>query len=393
MFIVPADYFGLKKKNVEGMIFERDEEGFFERVVSVHPLGLENKRTDFNPVHVLYEVHLKLRSSTGLRSILDTLMLPFFLIHLIWNLVEITKYERVNLIRANDPYWMGFLGLIVKKITRLPLCVSIHSNSDQLYKLKGPGNSYTFFGFKYPAVLLSRLVMCHADMVLPIRESLAEWAKKNGANPDSIRVIPHGVDFSKYNQIDKLGDWLPDHAKDKQIIGFVGRLSKENYVHQLPEIIEKLSNKRDDFIFVIAGGGELGPMLESAMADSPLLSKHMRLLGFQTQEKCFDLQGKSALCLCLMGGYSLIEACAASSPVISYNVEWHYELVINDRTGFLIDENDMDKVTEAIDLLLSNQRLATQMGKNAAKLVREKHDIHLTSKIKRSCYCELLQQK
>ncbi|MBU4259404.1 MAG: hypothetical protein KJ976_08280 [Proteobacteria bacterium] len=62
MFIVPADYKGLKEKHVESTIFERDEDGFFERVVSIPPLGLENKRTEFNSVHVLYEMQLKFRS-------------------------------------------------------------------------------------------------------------------------------------------------------------------------------------------------------------------------------------------------------------------------------------------------------------------------------------------
>jgi len=40
-----------------------------------------------------------------------------------------------------------------------------------------------------------------------------------------------------------------------------------------------------------------------------------------------------------MGGFSLIEAYAAGRPVVSYDVEWHSELVKNNETGFLIPES------------------------------------------------------
>ncbi len=391
MFLVPADYEGLKKKHVDSKIFERDEEGFFERVVSVHPLGLEDMTIEFNPVYVLYERHLKFRSSKGFRKLWSVVTLPFFFLSLIHQLVEITRIEKVNIIRANDPYWIGFLGVIVKKIIGVPLCISIHCDYDHCYKITGSGNSYTLLGFRYPAVLLSRFVLKRADLVLPIRNTLAQWALNNGAQVGTTRVIPHGIDFSIYERVNVDLDWLPVGMRNKRTITFIGRLSKENYVHQFPEIIKRLLNRRDDFVFILAGDGELTASLEAVLRDNPLLREHLLLLGFQDQKKCFSLQKSSDVCLALMGGFSLIEACAAARPVISYDVEWHYELVMNDHTGFLINENDIDAVVNAIDSLLSNENLAAHMGKNAEKLVREKHDIHLTSRIKRDCYKELLQ--
>ena len=74
-----------------------------------------------------------------------------------------------------------------------------------------------------------------------------------------------------------------------------------------------------------------------------------------------------------MAGFSLIEACAASRPVIAYDVEWHSELVINNKTGYLIEENDINEVVNKINYLLENKETADELGKNA----REKafHDI------------------
>jgi len=47
----------------------------------------------------------------------------------------------------------------------------------------------------------------------------------------------------------------------------------------------------------------------------------------------------------LWGGFSLIEAGAAGNPMIAYDVEWHYELVENHVTGFLVTENNIDMIS------------------------------------------------
>tara|TARA_Y100001960_G_C13895202_1_gene458071 strand:+ start:276 stop:425 length:150 start_codon:yes stop_codon:yes gene_type:complete len=36
LFIVPATYEALKNKGVENLILERDENGFFEKVITLH---------------------------------------------------------------------------------------------------------------------------------------------------------------------------------------------------------------------------------------------------------------------------------------------------------------------------------------------------------------------
>jgi len=390
MFLVAADYASLKAKHVDSMIFERDEFGFFERVVTVHPLGLEDTKIEFSSVHALYEMHLKFRSATGFKKIGHILTLPFFLVKTIRKLIKIINQEKINIIRSVDPFWMGLLGFIISKIKGLPFCISIHTDYDLMYKLKVTGNSYTLLGSRFPTELLSKFILRQADFVFPIRDSLAKWAINKGVKSDSIRVFPHGIDFAKFNTFEKYNNWLTHKITNKKIISFVGRLSKENYVYQLPEIIKALAQKRDDFVFVIAGDGNLFSFLESKIEKNITLKRHMILLGFQEREKCFELRRQSEVCLCLMGGYSLIEACAAARPVISYDVDWHYELVINNITGYLIEENNIDQVVNSLNKLLSNKEQTNNMGNMAFQLVKKKHDIQHVTQLKRKYYSELL---
>ena len=67
--------------------------------------------------------------------------------------------------------------------------------------------------------------------------------------------------------------------------------------------------------------------------------KRILLLGFVDSQEVRNLRQLSYINLSLMGGFfSLIECCASGRPTISYEVEWHSELIENERTGYLVKE-------------------------------------------------------
>lgn len=391
LYIVPADYEALKAKGVDGMIFERDEGGFFDRVVTVHPIAYRNRIIEFNKVFVLHELNIDIFGRLSRSRLLRALFSPLHFARVVITTCKLVRRERIDLIRANDPFWMGLVGLIVAKLTTRPLCVSIHADYDKRQQLTGGGDTFTLFGMQWPARLVCRLVLLSTDRVLPIRESLGRWAVANGASPERIRVIPHGIDTKTLDADSHSDLWtMFDIPGDRKIISFVGRLSPENYLSDVLEMARILAAHRDDFCLVIAGGGELEDWLKRQLTADPLLSGVVRLIGFRPRTLCFALRCQSAVSLCLMGGFSLIEACAAGRPVVSYDVEWHHELVKNKETGFLVKEHDIDSLVEVVSELLDNPDKADRMGGNAQKLAFEKHNIKTTSEIKKTAYKELI---
>ena len=129
------------------------------------------------------------------------------------------------------------------------------------------------------------------------------------------------------------------------------------------------------------------------MASDSVLHKHILLIGSKPREVCLDIRRTSDISLCLMGGFSLIEACAAGRPIVSYNVEWHSELVKNNETGFLIPENDVGEVAKALDWIFDHPDKSKEMGQKAKNLAFERHDLKITSTIKTSCYKEMINNK
>ncbi len=49
LFVVPSAYDALVEKGVDGMITERDENGYFSRVVTVHPFTATSRRIELGP--------------------------------------------------------------------------------------------------------------------------------------------------------------------------------------------------------------------------------------------------------------------------------------------------------------------------------------------------------
>ena len=373
------------------MIIDRDEGGFFERVVTVHPFASNPQIVKLNDVHVVHEFAYghskagrKFRTVRWANSVI-------YLLRLIRRVQGLIRNERIDLVRSTDPYWISFIGWSVTRILRRPFCVSIHADYDKRYELAGPAGAPVIFGSRKIAKRLQRFILRQADRVMPIRESLGERAIVDGARPETVRVIPHGVDPEVFRSDPSHDVWsLFGIYEDQKILSFAGRLSRENYVDDVIELARNLSNRRD-FIIVMVGGGPEAERLRAVVTSEPNISKLIRLVGFQPHDVVIDLLRASTVCLCLMGGFSLIEACFSGRPVVSYDVEWHSELVKNKQTGFLVEEKDVGAVVQAVNYLLDHTEEASRMGKNARALAMERHAREKTAAIKRKCYMELLE--
>lgn len=177
----------------------------------------------------------------------------------------------------------------------------------------------------------------------------------------------------------------------KRVVSFVGRLSKENYVYDILEIASRIIEKRQDVVFLMIGEGPERAGLRRA-CHTMGLNGSVRFLGFQPRERIPDFRMISEINLCLMAGFSLIEACASGRPVISYAVEWHDELVKNGETGYLLPEHDVEGAARAILDLLEDPDKAGEMGENARRLAFERHSLERASWIKIDCYEALIQE-
>ena len=297
----------------------------------------------------------------------------------------------VRAIRAWDATYSGFAGWVLARTARLPLAVSIHADYDKRFELAGAAGATRVFGSREWAKRMERFVLRHADLVMPIRSTLMDKVLDAGVARSRVHLIPHGLDLTPFEAPpdeslrEKLGV-----AADRKIISFAGRLSDENYVDDILHMARTLAAQRDDFTVVLAGEGPTETRVRETIAGDKALVRCAVAVGRLSHEEVIALRGLSALSLCLMGGFSLIEACAAGRPVIAYDVEWHGELVRDGETGFLLREGDTAGLVDAAGRLLDDEVLAASFGAAARELAFANHSLESTTEIKRQAYAKLL---
>jgi len=313
-------------------------------------------------------------------------LLPYFL-----KLQKVLAGEKIDLIRALDPFKNGFLAWTLSRLNGIPFCVSIHSDYSRSYKIDKK-TAPQIFGSFLLANFLAKFILKKADMIMIIRESLRDFVMSLGADSKKIRVIPHGIDTKKFLEV-KISNFKEEYQipKNKKIIVSVCRLSKENYVYDILEIAKKIKERSNDIIFLIIGGGNEEPYLKKKAKVGNI--DNVCFLGFQSYEKVIKFRKIADINLCLRGGYSLIEAALAGKPIIAYDIDWHYELVKNDETGYLLKEHDIEGIVFAILKLLINSKLAIKYGQNAQEIALNEYSLEKSALIQIQYYKELLGEK
>ncbi|MEX2112776.1 MAG: glycosyltransferase, partial [Pirellulales bacterium] len=238
LFLVPADYETLCRKGVSWMIRERDEHGFFERVITVHPLTSAPRIVDLDAVHRIYE--LPLGTALGASSQWQArLAAPVAVLRTFAAVTRIAREERVDIVRAMDPYLMGLLGWWIARSLRIPWCISLHAAYAKSFALS-PKKGFAQWQRRV-AGLVPRFVLPKAWLLLPVSEYLIDDLVRDGADRAKVRVIPHGIDMTAYSrQLEPSAHAAFELPPEVPVISWISRMSGENYSGDIADIVERV---------------------------------------------------------------------------------------------------------------------------------------------------------
>ncbi len=219
-----------------------------------------------------------------------------------------------------------------------------------------------------------------------------------GADVSRIRIVPPGVDISRFHPIEqayaKSVIGAPQHHR---IILFAGRIEPLKGIDTLFRAIALLKHEAnpafDDLCVIVIGGdpSEQGRRDNEEMARLHALRSELGLndlitfLGARDQET-LQFYYAAADCLVMPSHYEsfgmvALEAMACGTPVIASDVGGLSQLVRHNRTGLRVPSKDPLALANAARALLSDEALRRAMGHRAACVAEDYSWIRIVDKL------------
>lgn len=184
-----------------------------------------------------------------------------------------------------------------------------------------------------------------------------------------IKVIYNGIILDEHN--DKNLNPLYLKQNNEIIIGNAGRFVKQKNHDFIIKLASKLKKEKINFKILLAGSGKLQPEIE-ALSKQLEVDEKILFTGFIEDIRSFMHNIDIYILPSLWEGfgYVLVEAMLCKKPVIAFNLSSNPEIIDNNKTGFLVKENNIDEVIEKIKLLAENKELRDKMGIEGEKRVK-----------------------
>ena len=211
-----------------------------------------------------------------------------------------------------------------------------------------------------------------ATLILPICEYLKKIT--NEYIPDQATdVFFEGVDASRWYQVEGMKLKHP----------CVGLLQRSNSWRKTSEmlILKKVLEKMPDVNFYWAGGG---PFQNRILSELNTYENFHWLGNLEYPDKVREFFSEIDVYALVTGmdlaSLSLKEAQLMRKPVIATNVGGNPEMMIDGKTGFLVEKDNPEQLIGKIRLLLGDKKLAKDMGDNGRKFISDTFNWELIAK-------------
>ena len=224
------------------------------------------------------------------------------------------------------------------------------------------GDSFTMRFYAW----LDKRILRNFDMIVGVSNEIRDELKKHVSH-EKIMKVGNGIDIQKYKKpVDKKEAKRVLHVDDKQVIGFVGRLSPEKGIGYLLRAVSSLINEGQNVCVMIVGDGEqIGVLREEARAlkmedrviftgnrsDTPMLYGAMDVFVLPSLQEAFPMV--------------ILEAMACGVPVVATRVGDVAEIFEPNTSGLLVEAGDVTTLQNAIKEVLTDKNAAARMSEAA----------------------------
>lgn len=287
--------------------------------------------------------------------------------------------HRFDLVHIHSPH-EPFLPLAALRHFRCATVGTFHSNT-------ATGRNFLFDHFGS----LWRPLLRHLGGRIAVSEQARRFI--NQYFPAAYRVIPNGVDQSRFNPAVKPLTKLV--GKPGPVVVFIGRLTPRkgiNYLLQAwPMVIAQVPTAR----LVIVGGGYRQRWYEAQVP--PVARSSVQFTGYASEAElpryfasadvcCFPSTGAESF------GIVLLEAMASAKPIVATDIPGYNRVLTSDQEGVLVPPRDVPALAKALFPLLADQSRQRRYGQVGLKTAARYSWPNIVDQIE-SFYREILKRR
>lgn len=295
----------------------------------------------------------------------------FYVLNAIRYGVKIIRKESIDLIHAN--VWSPiFAGLILSKITRRPLLVTIHDIElnhgisflrKWMKQFGGLSTLKALIGYIFELLAIKLSKNIHT-----VSEASKEDILRIGFKDKRFHIIPNCLDLRFY----------PDNnvIEYRDEIVFVGRLVFYKNLKIVLEALPLIPNR--NVKLMVIGDGPMKTYWQK-LAEGLGIKDRVEFKGFIPHKEKIDiLKRASALVLpSLLEGFGIVilEAWAYKKPVIVANLPPLNQIVEHGKDGFVVNPFKPEEWAKYISLLIDDKEQAEKIGLNGYNKLIERYNV------------------
>jgi N-acetyl-alpha-D-glucosaminyl L-malate synthase BshA len=215
----------------------------------------------------------------------------------------------------------------------------------------------------------------NSDGIVAVSKFLEKQAREIGVNSD-IKVIYNYVDTEKFKrEISKETKKLKAEfvSKNEKLILHVSNFREIKRVEDIIRAFNKIKRKVPSRLVLVGSGPRIGVIRE--LISRLKLKKRVFLVGKQKKpEKYYSIADLFMLAsereACPL---SILEAMSSGVPVVASNVGGVPEIVVEGKTGYLVDKGDVVDMAKKSIKILCDRRKLKEMREFSRKEVLEKY--------------------
>lgn len=285
----------------------------------------------------------------------------------------------------NLPYTLLIaLAKPLKEALNVPIVCTLQGEDLFLDGLQEP--------YRETALRLIRSQLDNVDGFLSVSEYYAEFMPRYlGIPAEKIRVVPLGINPQGF-------ELKEQDRKGPFTVGFLGRVAPEKGLHVLAEAYRLLRKELPEARLEVAGymAADCKPYLaevEKHLKDAGLANEFRYHGVIDRADKIAFLRSLDVMSLPATydepKGVSLLEAMACGVPLVQPRRGAFSEIVENTGGGLLVQPDDPASLAAGILKLARNKELATELGANGFRGVREHYSAaHMADRLL-DAYAEL----